>query len=110
MAQAAVEIIQDYQKQVNGEKFADISASSDFPAGQLPTGIVLEEIDTKCLSLPFPVEAVLPTMRLVFETMGNKVRYAMSDKQVNSIVTGIPLQLHISNNRRRFRQTSPQPT
>jgi flagellar biosynthesis GTPase FlhF len=92
MAQAAVEIIEDFHKQMNAEKLSEIMETEN-AAGELPVGVVLEEVDTRCLSLPFPPDAILPTMRLVFETMGNKVRYSLSDKQVNNITTGTSLPI-----------------
>ena len=88
MAKAAVEIILKYHQHMNGEKLEEILTKYDPNQVQLPLGLMLEEVDLRHLALPFPPEAFLPTTRLVFATMQNRVRFAMSDKQVNSIVTG----------------------
>jgi len=87
MAQAAVEIIQEYHKRLNGERFQDLLAEKG-AAVQLPSDITVENVDTRCLSLPFPPEAILPTTRLIFSAMQNKVRFALSDRQINAIRTG----------------------
>ena len=86
MAQAAVEIIHEYHQYMNKEKME--KALSEATTVQLPMGIVVDGVDTRCLTLPFPPEAILPTMRLIFSTMNNKVRFALSDQQINSITTG----------------------
>lgn len=88
LAQATVEIIQEYQQRMNAEKLAELAATTE--PTPLPGGIILEGVDTKCLSLPFPVEAILPTTRLIFAELQNQVRFALSDKQINSISTGRP--------------------
>jgi hypothetical protein len=88
LAQATVEIIQEYQQRTNAEKLAELAATTE--PTPLPGGIILEGVDTKCLSLPFPVEAILPTTRLIFAELKNQVRFALSDKQINSISTGRP--------------------
>ena len=87
IAQAAAEIIQEYHQRMNGEKLEDMLNSHE-SVTQLPAGIVLENIDTRHLALPFPPEAILPTMRLVFATMQNQVRFALTDRQINSTLTG----------------------
>lgn len=89
MAQAAAEIIQEYHLHLNGEKLEDMLSTHEAVA-QFPEGVALENVDTRHLALPFPPDAILPTMRLVFATMQNKVRYALTDKQINSISTGPP--------------------
>lgn len=94
LAQAAVEIIQEYQQRMNADKLAEVATSTAETA--LPGGIVLEGVDTKCLALPFPVEAILPTTRLIFAELKDQVRFALSDKQINSISTGTALSPPIS--------------
>jgi len=88
MAQAAVEIIQEYHQHMNGEKLGEMLNTCDTTVTQLPPGIVLEKVDLRHLALPFPPQAILPTMRLVFATMKNEVRFGLSDHQVNNITTG----------------------
>lgn len=109
MAQAAAEIIQEYHQHMNGEKLGEMLDKCDKASVQLPSEVILEEIDPRHLALPFPPEAILPAMRLVFATMKNQVRFALSDHQVNSIFTGVSILLP-SNNRRGLHQSSPQPT
>jgi len=88
MAQAAAEIIQDYHLHMNGEKLNDMLNGHNTLALQLPEGLVLQDVDTRHLALPFPTRAILPTMRLIFTEMKDQVRFALSDQQVNSIATG----------------------
>jgi len=87
VAQAAVEIIESYQKKMQGDKLETMLNGST-QAVQLPSELAIENADTRCLSLPFPPEAILPTMRLVFESLKNQCRYALADKQINAIRTG----------------------
>jgi hypothetical protein len=93
MVQAAVGIIHDYQKHMNGEKTEEMLSGAI--AAELPEGIVIDGVDTRSLSLPLPPEAILPTMRLVFEIMKHQVRFALSDIQINSIATGSPIPIKL---------------
>ena len=88
MSQVAAEIIQDYHRHMNGERLGDMLNGYGSTAPQLPEGLVLQDVDTRHLALPFPPRAFLPTMRLIFTEMKDQVRFALSDKQVNSIKTG----------------------
>lgn len=88
MAQAAAEIIQTYHRHMHGDKLGDMLNGSDSAALQLPEGLLLQDVDTRHLALPFPPRAILPTMRLIFSEMKDQVRFALSDQQVNSIATG----------------------
>jgi hypothetical protein len=87
MAQAAVEIIQEYHKHMQGEKLEDI-LNGAVEAVQLPSEVAAENVDTRCLSLPFPPEAILPTMHLIFSSFKDQCRFALSDRQINAIRTG----------------------
>ena len=109
MAQAAAEIIQEYHSRMNGDKLEDMLSTHAATTADLPSDIVLENVDPRHLALPFVPEAILPTTRLVFETMKNQVRFALTDQQINSISTGTPPSF-FSNNRRRLYQTPPQST
>jgi hypothetical protein len=109
MAQAAAEITQEYHRHMNGDKLEEMLSAHAADTTELPADIVLENIDPRHLALPFPPEAILPAMRLVFESMKNQVRFALTDPQINSISTGT-LQSFISDNRRRFYQKPPQST
>ena len=100
MAQAAAEIIQEYHHHMNGDKLGDMLSAHDATSAELPADIVLENIDPRHLALQFPPEAILPTMRLVFGTMKNQVRFALTDQQINSISTGT-VPSFFSDNRRR---------
>lgn len=88
MAQTAAEIIQEYHQHMHGEKLEALLVACKAKTA-LPEGIELEKVDVRHLQLPFPPEAILPTMRLVFATMQNKVRFALTDLQINTITTGI---------------------
>src|SRR5947207_14880592 len=90
MAQAAAEIIQEYQHHMNGDKLGHMLSTHDGIAIPLPPGVVLEGVDHRHLALPFSPQAILPTMRLVFSSMQNQVRFALTDKQINDISTGPP--------------------
>jgi len=111
MAQAAAEIIQAYHQNMHGDKLGDLLNGPESAALQLPEGVVLRDVDTRHLTLPFPPSAILPTMRMIFSEMGDRVRFALSDQQVNSISTGTylfpdpPLTF-----RHRFYQAPYQPT
>ena len=87
MARSIIQIVHDYHRHMNGEEF-DSVLSYVVPTKSLPSDINVENLDTRSLSLPFPVESILPTTRLIFASMDNKVRFALSDKQINSIKTG----------------------
>jgi hypothetical protein len=94
LAQTAVEIIQAYQERVNATKVAELESATEITT--LPGGLALEGVDTKCLALPFPVEAILPTTRLIFAEMKHQIKFAMSDKQINNISTGTLPEIHPS--------------
>jgi hypothetical protein len=110
MAQAAAEIIQDYHRHMNEDKLNDMLNGHDIAALQLPEGLVLRDVDTRHLALPFPARAILPTMRLIFTEMKDQVRFALSDKQVNSIATGTFQIKTLLTSRRRLHQTPHQPS
>jgi hypothetical protein len=86
MARAAAEIIEDYQKHIIGDKLEERLSQV---TTQLPADLEFEGVDKRCLALPFPPDAILPTMRLIFSTMQDKVRFALSDQQINNIATGL---------------------
>jgi hypothetical protein len=109
VTQAAAEIIQEYHHHMNGDNLGDMLSAHDAITAELPADIVLENFDPRHLALPFAPEAILPTMRLVFEAMKNQVRFAFTDQQINSISTGTLLSF-FSDNRRRLYQTPPQST
>jgi len=91
IAQAAAELIQEFQQMMNGDNLTLKLVETDTSGLKLPKGLVLENVDLRTLALPFSPEAVLPAMRLVFVEMKNQVRFALSDRQINSISTGTPL-------------------
>jgi len=74
---------------MNGEKLEELLLTCTAEPTPLPGDIELEGVDVRYLQLPFPPQAFLPTMRLVFAAMENKVRFALTDHQINNITTGI---------------------
>jgi len=90
IAQVAAELIQEFQQMMNGDNLTLKLIETDTSELKLPKGLALENVDLRTLALPFSPEAVLPAMRLVFVEMKNQVRFALTDRQINSISTGTP--------------------
>jgi hypothetical protein len=88
MVQASVEIIEEYQKHVHGDKYTETLSTSNVTLSEALRELIPEDVDVKHLALPFPPDAILPTMRLVFAAIDNQVRYSLSDLQINNVSTG----------------------
>jgi hypothetical protein len=73
---------------INGDNLTLKLIETDTSELKLPRDIALENVDMRTLALPFSPEAVLPAMRLLFVEMKNQVRFALTDRQINSISTG----------------------
>jgi hypothetical protein len=88
MVQASVEIVEEYQKHVRGDKYTEALSACNITLPGTLRELIPDNVDVKHLALPFPPDAILPTMQLVFDSMDNQVRFALSDQQINSIYTG----------------------
>lgn len=88
MVQASLEIIEEYQKHVHGDKYTEALSACNVKLSEALRELIPEDVSVNHLALPFPPDAILPTMRLLFAAMDNQVRYSLSDLQINGISTG----------------------
>jgi hypothetical protein len=95
VAQAAAELVQEFQQMMNGDNLTLKLIETDTWVLKLPKDVVLQKVDVRTLALPFSPEAVLPAMCLLFVEMKNQVRFALTDRQINNISTGRTLNIFL---------------